>query len=218
MSEREPDQPQPEQPCDPSDVYAVDLGADGIEHVEKLRPSPQIWVGSWADYNNGILHGQWIDAARDVDELQADIATMLTASPIAQQNGLPSEEWGVFDYDGFGQARIGEQPSLEFVTQVAQGIFEHGLAFAAFAANENGGELPNDFTERYLGRYESVEGYVEQLIDELGYDQLLDEVIPESLRPYVQIDVEGLARDMQLGGDIWATEADDGGIWVFDGR
>jgi antirestriction protein len=223
MSERQPGQPQPDQPWDPNeqvgDVYAADVGSDGnIERIDKLRASPQIWVGSWADYNNGILHGLWIDAARDVPELQTDIQAMLTASPIAAQTGMPNEEWGVFDHDGFGQAPIGEQPSLEYVSQVAQGIVEHGPAFGAFAAHENGSEVPDDFADRYLGHYETIEDYAAQLVDDLGYDELLDEAVPDSLRPYVQIDVEGLARDMQLGGDVWTADAEDGGVWIFDGR
>jgi antirestriction protein len=217
--------PEHEQPdhgaWDPSeqvgDVYAVDFDRDGqIEQIEKPAPRPQVWVGSWADYNNGILHGEWIDADQHPVELQADIDAMLTASPTALRTGLPSEEWGVFDYDGFGSLRLGEQPSLEDVSVVARGITEHGPAYAAYLAVHEGEELPTDFEASYLGHYDSADAYVEQLVEDLGYDQLLDRALPDGLAPYVHIDIAGLARDLQLGGDITVEPADYGGVWIFD--
>jgi antirestriction protein len=72
------------------------------------------------------------------------------------------------------------------------------------------------FTDAYLGEYDSLEAYVEQLIDDLDYEQLLDNAVPESLRPYVRIDTEMLARDM--GSDVHVYPRGDGGVWVFDGR
>ena len=78
---REPEQPG-EEPWDPAeqvgDVYEVEIGPGGqIEQARKLpdddtgsgeQPPPErprIWVGSWLDYNNGVLHGDWIDADRE---------------------------------------------------------------------------------------------------------------------------------------------------------
>lgn len=197
------------------DVYQVDIGPDGVEHVEKLRDSPQIWVGSLSDYNNGILYGDWIDAARDATEVHADIQTMLVASPWAARSGEVAEEWGIFDYEGFGPASVQQHDSIDAVARVARGIAEHGLAFAAWASITEDDDTLDSFEDAYLGHYDSAEGYVEQLIDDLGYEQLLDDAIPESLRPYVQIDIAGLARDMQIGGDISSVPADDGGVWIF---
>ncbi|MFD6677747.1 antirestriction protein ArdA [Rhodococcus zopfii] len=76
----------------------------------------------------------------------------------------------------------------------------------------------NRFEEAYLGHYDSEQAYAEQLIDDLGYQQLLDDSVPASLRPYARIDTEALARDMQLDGDLHFYPADDGGVWIFDGR
>src|SRR6266508_6381295 len=92
---------------------------------------PEIWVGSLADYNAGVLHGVWLDATLEPDELAAAVQFMLRHS-----HEPDAEEYGVFDYDGFGEAAslLGEYPSLESVSKVAQGILEHGPAFAAWAA------------------------------------------------------------------------------------
>lgn len=173
-------------------------------HEAPPTEQPQIWVGSLSDYNNGLLHGAWLDAARDEDDLQADIQTMLTASPWTARSGEPAEEWAIFDSDGFGPLRIGEHESLRWISLVAKGIEQHGLAFAAWADVMQDEERLAGFDESYLGHYDNLHAYVEQLINDLGYDELLDKAVPASIRPYVKIDI--------------AATANDGGVWIFDGR
>lgn len=41
----------------------------------------KLYVACLASYNNGRLHGAWIDASSDVDEMQEEIAAMLRGSP-----------------------------------------------------------------------------------------------------------------------------------------
>jgi antirestriction protein len=72
------------------------------------------------------------------------------------------------------------------------------------------------FEDAYRGHYPSVEAYTEQLVDDLGIQRDLDEVVPEPLQPYVRVDLAALARDMQIGGDLHALPAEDGGVWIFD--
>lgn len=185
------------------------------EEATQERSHPRVWIGSWADYNEGTLHGRWIDAARDPGEIQADIDQILQTSPVAKRHGVPSEEWGVFDHEGFGSLQVSEQASLDYLSELARGIVEHGPAYAAFAAMHDGGELVQDFDGSYLGHYDSMEAYVEEVIDDLGYEEALDQAIPAGLRPYVRIDVGALARDVQLGGDLYVERADDQGVWLF---
>ena len=179
---------------------------------------PRIWVGSLADYNNGVLHGAWIEAAREPGEIEADIRTMLAGSPWTARTGEPAEEWGIFDFDNFGACRIGQHEDLAWVSGVAKGIAAHGLAFAAWADVVEEPELLAGFDEAYLGHYDSLHAYVEQLINDLGYDELLDRAVPPSLRPYVKIDVAATARDLHLGGDLHALPATEGGVWIFNAR
>jgi len=190
---------------------------DGPEAAHEARP--QIWAGSWLDYNNGTLHGQWIDAARDADEVWADIHTMLAASPTARRHGEIAEEWGIFDHDNFGPLHVGEQADIGYITAVARGIAEHGPAFAAWAdlAGDDREQL-DKFEDAFLGTYDSLTAYVDQLVDDLGYQDLIDEALPESIRPYVRINTEALAHDMRLSGDIHAEDATDDSTWIFDTR
>lgn len=41
----------------------------------------RIYVACLASYNNGVLHGRWIDADSDVDAMGAEVAAILRASP-----------------------------------------------------------------------------------------------------------------------------------------
>lgn len=191
---------------------------DQPEKQETLAEPPRIWVGSWLDYNNGILHGQWIDASRETDEVWADITAMLAASPTARKHGGVAEDWGIFDHEGFGPLKIGEQETISFVTAVARGIVEHGPAFAAWADVMEDEANLGGFADIYLGEYDSLEAYAEQLVEDLGYNQILDDSLPEHLRNYVEINVAGLAQDMWLGGEVHVYHRDGGGVWLFDVR
>jgi antirestriction protein len=83
------------------------------QHEDQADDQPRIWAGSLVDYNNGILHGAWIDAARNPEAIQVDIDIMLAASPWSSQTGEPAEEWGVFDTDNFSACQIGQHESLD---------------------------------------------------------------------------------------------------------
>ena len=44
----------------------------------------QIYIACIASYNNGTLHGTWIDTTSDVDEMQedVDVASRINPSPV----------------------------------------------------------------------------------------------------------------------------------------
>ena len=172
---------------------------------------PRVYVASLSDYNAGRLHGTWLDAAVDVDELAAGVHTMLATSPAAG-----AEEWAVHDYEGFGPIHLGEYEDLATISQLAQGITEHGAAFAHWAAliDTNEPEALAEFDDAYLGHYASIDAYADELLDDLGYPDLIERAIPEHLQAYVHLDVEGFARDLELAGDITTSEG-DGGVYVY---
>jgi antirestriction protein len=176
------------------------------------QPEPRIYVASLSDYNAGRLHGTWLNAAVDVDELAAGVQTMLATSPAAG-----AEEWAVHDYEGFGPIHLGEYEDLATISQLAQGITEHGPAFAHWAAliDTTEPDALVGFDDAYLGHYESIEAYAEELLDDLDYPDLIERAIPEHLQPYVHLDVEGFARDLELSGDVTTSEG-DGGVYLYD--
>jgi len=180
---------------------------------QEQRPAPRVYVASLADYNAGRLYGVWISLDCDVGELHERVQSMLgrSAEPIA-------EEWAIHDYEGFGPLRIDEYEPLERVAALAEGIREHGPAFAHWAAllgTVDEGSLA-EFEDVYLGYWGSLEAFAENLFHDYGYQQILDQVIPEHLQPYVRFDAASFANDLVLGGDV-STSDGDGGVYVFGG-
>jgi antirestriction protein len=202
--------------------------------------SPRIYVACLASYNNGVLHGVWIDANQNVENVRDEIAAMLRDSkfpnvkvdcPACRGMGsvsfgtdlvtcgdchgageVPSaEEYAIHDYDDFGGAKLGEHESLETVVTVAEMLEKHGDAFIAYCDNQGDYNVSEDaFEEAYRGRWDSVQAFAEDYIEQTG---TLDKV-PETLKNY--FDYEAFARDLELGGDIWTAEASEGGVHVFD--
>lgn len=214
MSQEQP----PELPD--GDEPAVGPELPGAEQREDQANDhrPRIWAGSLVDYNNGRPYGAWIDAARDPEAIQADIDAMLAASPWTARIGEPAEGWSIEDFDGFGGCELRGLTDLELVSQIATGIVEHGLAFAAWAGVIEHPENLARFTDAYLGEYDSLEAYAEELISDLGVNELLDRVVPPSLRPYVDINIAGYAQNMWLNGEVQVYHRSGGGVWLFNGE
>ncbi len=185
---------------------------DQPEEREPLdeRPAPRIYVASLSDYNEGNLHGVWVDAAQSLDDTWDEIQRMLMASSTPD-----AEEWAIHDYEGFGALSLGEYEPLEFLFEVAQGIVAHGEAFAAFVevAERDRDRFPL-FDQVYQGRWESVQAYVGELLESTGVDTTLAE-LPEWVRDYVQVDMSELARSLTASG-VMTVAASEGGVYVFD--
>jgi len=81
----------------------------------------RIYVACLAAYNNGKLHGVWINACLDIDEIQEQVNEMLAFSPEED-----AEEWAVHDYEGSGSYRMSEYEGLETAHEIACFISEHG--------------------------------------------------------------------------------------------
>jgi len=130
-----------------------------------MTTTPKIYVACLAAYNNGRLHGKWIDADQDESSIYQEIYQMMLESPYPNVNvtvcndcghishcsaGIcsscdsnnvilktSSEEWAIHDYEGFEGLSISEYESIEDVAKYAQLIEENGVAFAAYANNTN---------------------------------------------------------------------------------
>ncbi|MDO5866089.1 MULTISPECIES: antirestriction protein ArdA [Paenarthrobacter] len=177
------------------------------------RTSPSIYVASMADYNNGRLLGAWIDATIGADAIYEQIQAMLARS------GEPApEEWAIHDYEGFGSKQLGEFERIEEVAALAEGIAKYGPAFAAWVDYSGlDAEDWHYFEAAYLGEYPTLTAYAEQIIDDMGWQQEVDALLPESLKPYARIDAEAMGEDLRLGGEIYVLESDSG-VYVFNSR
>ncbi|WP_435656012.1 antirestriction protein ArdA [Brucella pituitosa] len=51
-------------------------------HDQRIRKHSRIYVACLTAYNDGYLHGAWIDADQDPDQIKDEIAAMLVRSPV----------------------------------------------------------------------------------------------------------------------------------------
>tara|TARA_R110002049_G_scaffold290713_1_gene474286 strand:+ start:226 stop:741 length:516 start_codon:yes stop_codon:yes gene_type:complete len=163
----------------------------------------RIYVADLAAYNNGILHGVWIDATLGTEDLFAAIKKMLEASPEED-----SEEFAIHDYEGFGAVAICEYQGIESVHEIALFIEEYP-ALGAEVLNYYGGDLDDAreaLEERYSGCYSSLADYAQEWTESTSD-------VPESLAYY--IDYEAMGRDFELGGDIFTIETAHDEVHVF---
>ncbi len=168
--------------------------------------TPRIYVACLAAYNNAKLHGEWIDATQDPDDIQAAIKAMLAKSPEAG-----AEEWAIHDSEGFGSLKVDENESIDDVSAAAKFIAEHGELAAAFLSQRGTAdvsEAPEYLREQYRGAWGSLGDYAEDLITEC-YDL---KGVPECIKYH--IDWDGIGRDMELNGEIWTIEL-NGEVHVF---
>ena len=168
---------------------------------QKDAPPPRIYVACLASYNAGTLHGAWIDAAREPEAIMADIQAMLAASP---EPG--AEEWAIHDYEGFGGYGVSDHEDIATVSRLALLIEQHGALFAGVLGHCGDiDEAERMMEECYQGEWDSVADYAENLTRD-------SHEIPDFLEYY--IDWDRMARDMELGGDVFTVESSKG-VHVF---
>lgn len=181
------------------------------------RQTPKVWIGSLADYNNGTLTGDWVDAATDDEQLIA-VAQQI----VAGSDDPSAEEWAIFDYEDFGTWRPGEYEDLTVVAAVARGIAEHGPAFAAWAElHDADPDMMTSFEDAFLGEFDSAGAWAESMLEDLGSREEIDRLLAEKvgdLARYVRLDTGAWARDAWLSGDVAIVRRPEGGVWVFDAR
>lgn len=164
----------------------------------------KIYVASLADYNDGRLHGTWIDASLGADHISEEVQAMLARSPLQGTIYGPAEEWAIHDYEGFGEIRLSEWESFERVAELAEAIEEHGEAFFAYLSAFGDDAEVDEFEDYYRGEYDSPEDYAAEWHEMVGD-------VPDRLMNF--IDWKAVARDMDCEG--YHFERRSGSVFVF---
>lgn len=162
----------------------------------------RIYVACLAAYNNGILHGSWIDATQGIDDINEDVQKMLKASPIED-----AEEWAIHDYEGFGSYRLSEYEGFDSVCEIAEFLEEHGeLGSELLAYCSDADDARKAIEECYAGEYKSLADYAEELTSDTM-------TVPDNIGCY--IDYDRMGRDMEMSGDIYTIETAHDEVHVF---
>lgn len=133
-----------------------------------MNNSPAIYVASLSDYNEGTLHGEWIDATLDAEDIQAEIAEMLEASTIPT-----AEEWAIHDHEGF-PVKLGEWESAEWISALGQAIEWHGADIVEAAVDHLGVDTPDDLRAAVndCAAHQSWDAAVESYAESCGLYEL----------------------------------------------
>jgi antirestriction protein len=162
----------------------------------------KIYVADLAAYNSGHLHGVWIDATAELEDIQDEINAMLASSPVEG-----AEEYAIHDHEGFDGYRLGEYEGIEAAHEIALFIEEYpdfGGALLGHLGNLDDARKAAE--ENYCGCHKSLADYAQELTEE-------STEIPQNLRYY--IDYTAMARDMELNGDVFTVETGYEEIHIF---
>jgi len=164
----------------------------------------RIYVADLAAYNNGYLHGVWIDATQNIDDIWEQINKMLKASPIDEV----AEEYAIHDFEGFGSYRLGEYEGIEKAHEIACFINEHSEIGGEILDRFNGNieEATKAIEDNYCGCHESVADYAQELTEETSE-------IPKHLEFY--IDYEKMGNVMEMNGEIYTIETGYQEVHIF---
>ncbi|WP_157187318.1 antirestriction protein ArdA [Nocardia vinacea] len=183
------------------------------------RSNPRIYVTSGLPLRAELTTGTWLDMARSPEDIHAEMFAVF-----GDDETYEADRLYIWDYHGFGAfevttGAIGLEgvDSIELLAQVAQGIAEHGPAYAAYAsAHEDDLRRLDQFERAYQGHYESPEAYARELLAPLRLDDALKPLLPASIRDFDCIDYDGIGQGLLAQDDIVVFTADDGGVWVFN--
>ncbi|TVP60101.1 MAG: antirestriction protein ArdA [Nodularia sp. (in: Bacteria)] len=170
--------------------------------------APQIYVACLSAYNNGYLHGMWIDCTQEAEDIQEDIEWMLSWSPCRQYEAC--EEWAIHDFQNWHGIHLDECEGIEKLAELAQILSEHGEAYAAYYQYDSIDASVENFQEYYRGEYESEEDFVYNQLEEQGLIDQLQEMGISS----IYINLEAIAHDWFIDS-YYSVEESYKKVYVF---
>lgn len=173
----------------------------------------KFYAACLSSYNNGVLHGVWVEAEGDADAMGEKISEMLRNSPfpnVTVETGktVPSaEEWLIHDYDdslnvisGMGETSdlAGIAERMEALEEIENDYDDTVLPVIVDWLQERSypEQWKSDLEDAFAGIWPDAEDFALDYLESCG---VLSEM-PESLRGY--FDAKAYARDMSLGGEM----------------
>lgn len=171
----------------------------------------QVWIGCLAAYNNGALHGEWVNLADGVDVFDEACKRVLEASPVPD-----AEELDVFDTNGIGNIGLGTARDLAEWFDEAD---EPAEVVRVVVWNDDSVEsaLQDDLHRSYPGDARVYGPFDWQSEAEDAANQYFDDVYYEAIAlaesgscPWLRFDYEAARRDCftirESFGKWWAIE------------
>lgn len=166
--------------------------------------TPQIYVACLASYNNGDLHGDWINCDQDAEGINKEIKAMLELS-----DEEDAEEFAIHDFDQWQGIQIDEYESIDKVAELAPLIIKYGKAFAAHYNHYGSMATEETFNNSYQCESESETAFVRELWEENGR---IKEIENLGISDH-WIDWEAIATDLFI--DSYYSEKAQDKIYIF---
>lgn len=171
----------------------------------------RIYVACLAAYNNGFLHGKWIEVTSDYEALIDEVRAMLKASPEPD-----AEEWAIHDYEGFDGLKVEEYTDFkelcEYVEAIEGSSYDQELIAGVMDnLSITAREAIAYIEDNFAGEAESLEQWAIDFLQETG--EL--ENLPKHLSYY--FDYAAYARDLELNGDVF-TVSNGRNVYIFWNR
>lgn len=166
--------------------------------------TPRIYAACLASYNNGDLHGTWIDCDQDTEGINKEIVAMLELS-----DEEDAEEFAIHDFDQWQGIQIDEYQSIDKVAELAPLIIKYGKAFAAHYNHYGDGATEETFNNSYQCECESEKAFIRDQWEESG---LLKELEKLGISDH-WIDWDAIARDQFI--NCYYSEKADNKVYVF---
>lgn len=181
----------------------------------------RIYVACLASYNNGVLHGRWIDAESDVDSMATQVAEMLRESrfpnvmvkhPETGESVPSAEEYAIHDMEGlpscFGEY-CGLQAVADFVELTEEYDYIDSSDLAAIVDNFHSvNSAKSELDDNFCGIYDSFSDYSDEYADEMLACRAPD--TNDILVRY--FDYDAFARDLAFDMTTFAVPS---GVAVF---
>jgi antirestriction protein len=181
--------------------------------------TPKIYVACLSAYNSGHLHGLWIDATQDPEDILEDIKWMLSWSPDCDI--YPCEEWAIHDYEGFGDISLDEYEDIKYISKLGQILDDADdvdalcawLGCASYPVSISDlGKLAEDFSSYYCGHWQTETDFVLKS-DEIEAIYNWSEFEKQFKFWSQHIDWDSVARELFLEG--YDSVKASSGIYVF---
>lgn len=200
----------------------------------------KIYVACLASYNNGVLHGRWIDAESDVDCMRDQVNAMLRESkfpnvtvtcPECEGAGKPygfgdgiceeckgkgrvpsAEEFAIHDYDGLPSS-FGEFTGLDTIAEYVELAeeFDHIRDVDMAAIVSDFGSVETT-REQLNDNFVSIYDSFRDYADESAEDMISSHDIPDDHFLVRYFDYDAYAHDLQM--DMHCIDAPSG-VAVF---
>jgi len=190
-----------------------------INTAENIKPkaTPKIYVACLASYNQGMLHGDWIDLTdcKEFNDLQQKVDQIIKSS-----KAFGAEEVAIHDYDNF--LDLGEYPDFQKLFEVYQAInnseIDNAILYAHIERNfgvdyflENPDQILQ-IEDSYVGDWQDFKEYAEHYAYEVDEFQS----IPEHMQHW--FDWESYSQDLSYNHDCVDILDDNGyveGVAIF---